>query len=333
MQIQTVGIVLETEKDARNEGTDLEAVYHWREPEEIIAIVNAIESLGFRVIQLGSPRDLWRRLADSMEKIDFIFNLSVGFRQRFRLALGPSLYELIGIPYSGADPYTKMVSQNKHVFKAFLEKLGLPTPAWIYLHDDEDLERKIMMEPPFIVKPAYEGSSIGIDAASLVWSEEELRARARYIFQKLKIPVIAEQFIIGREFKVCVIGNELIEFIGVIEDLRTDGSPMGELFLNFSDKSRGLFAKAKRSTQSLEIAGVVEDCLKIYRLFIPMDYGTFDIRLDDRGGYYFLEFNADATLHPRRTLAQCCALNGMEFNEMIEKILTVSFKRWDLKWS
>ena len=324
---------METKEDAPNTGIiSLDHLYHWREPEEIEAIINAIQSLGFEAALLGAP---WTVARDSsrLKRVDFIFNLSVGFSTRFRLSLGPSLYELWGLPYSGADPYTKMVSQNKHLMKSFWDKQGISTPAWVYLHSQADLTEVTFSDFPLIVKPAYEGSSIGLGPEAVVDNMPNLLERIHMIFNDLRMPVIVERFISGPEYKVGVIGNEDPDFLGLIEDIIRDGSSLNDHFLHFHVKSTGVYEKAQRDLNAPEFTLMLKDVLKIYRYFLPVDYGTFDLRFDERGQHYFLEFNADATLHPRRTLAQCCALNGVGFQEMIRKILQSSFRRWGITWN
>lgn len=333
MPVKTIGVVLETKEDAQNTGiTNLDHLYHWREPEEIEAITNAIQFLGFETVILGAPSTVARD-SSRLKKVDFIFNLSVGFSTRFRLSLGPSLYELWGLPYSGADPYTKTVSQNKHLMKSFWDKQGISTPAWVYLHDQEDLPEVSFPGFPLIIKPAYEGSSIGLGQDAVVDNKSDLLERIHRIFTDFRMPVIVERFISGPEYKVGVIGNENPEFLGIIEDTIRNGSPLNDHFLHFHAKSTGLYQKVQRNLNAPEFTLMRKDVLKIYRRFLPVDYGTFDLRLDDRGQHYFLEFNADATLHPQRTLAQCCALNGLGFHEMIEKILQSSFRRWGITWN
>lgn len=333
MKVKRIGIVLESRDDALKTGiTDLDQLYHWREPEEIAAITGAIEQLGFTPVILGTPADLCARVTEIKGQVDFIFNLSVGFRTRFRLGLGPALYELAGIPFSGADPYTKIVSQNKHLMKSFWEKCGIPTPEWVYLHESKEMENAAFPAFPLIVKPTFEGSSIGIPDCAVVKNRYDLETRINGIFRQYQMPVLVERFISGREYKVGVIGNEEIRFIGLIEDL-CNGEPLQDKFLYYQAKTAGWFGKEKRELSCSGFSTLVEDCRKIYRYFLPVDYGTFDIRVDDEGRHYFLEFNADATLHPHRTLASCCRLHGMEYPEMIRVILESSFQRWGISWS
>ncbi|MGA1871302.1 MAG: D-alanine--D-alanine ligase [bacterium] len=332
MRIKTIGLVLETKEDAINSGaSDLKYVYHWREPDEIEAIVDAIRSIGYEVIIIGPPEKFFFEFHAFHNEIDFIMNLSVGFYSRYRLAIGPNLYELCKIPYSGADPYTKMMSQNKHFMKSFWDKMGISTPKWVYIHSREEIENINYPEFPVIVKPAYEGSSIGLQHSSVVSNKKDLHESINIIFETLNMPVIIEHFIEGYEYKVGIIGNEELAFCGIIEDIKSNGQSMGKEFLSFESKSIGKYLKRQCEKNDPKLSNIIRDSLRVYKLFLPVDYGTMDVRVDKYGNHYFLEFNADATLHPQRTLAQCCHLNGLNFNEMIIKILSTSMKRWGIQ--
>ncbi|HNW92405.1 MAG TPA: D-alanine--D-alanine ligase, partial [bacterium] len=315
--VRTLGLVLETRADAEayaaGHALDLERLYHYREPEELAAITQALTALGYAVELLGTPaqalatHDQWRA------RIDFIVNLSVGFVSRFRLALGPALFELTGIPYWGADPCGKMVSQHKPLQKALMDKLGIPTPAWAYVDTPAALDAMPDLRWPRIVKPAYEGSSIAVPAGAKVKNEHELRARAMLLLEQYRLPLIVEEFIAGREFKAGMIGDRGQRWQGLIEDVRADGSPLGDAFLAYGVKKEGVLGKAARDASAPEYAALMADCRRLYELLMPLDYATFDLRVDDAGRHYILEGNADATLHPARTLAQCCARNGLDY--------------------
>lgn len=331
-RVQTIGVVLETRDDALRAGAPLEHLYHWREPEEIEAITKSVRDLGFDVVLLGDPETLCRSSRNGVAAIDFILNLSVGFRSRFRLALGPALYELLGIPYSGADPFSKIVSQNKHILKSFLDRLNISTPPWTYVRTEDDITKASFPDFPLIVKPAHEGSSIGIGPDSLVCGEAALRGEVRRIFRELNMPVIVEKFIGGREYKAGMIGDQPPAFFGLMEDTLADGSPLGSAYLFFDAKKAGKYGKTYRDISLPRFSPLHDDCMNIWRHFSPVDYCTFDIRVDEQGNHYVLEFNADATLHPQRTLARCCELSGLAYGEMIALILRSSFRRWGLPW-
>ena len=325
-----IELVYETIEDAEKTGKNLSLLKHWREPGELEQIREAVEKAGYQTRLIGSPSALLENMGAIRKEIDFIFNLSVGFITRYRLGIAPALYSLTGIPYSGADPFTKIVTQNKHILKSFWDKTGIPTPEWAYFENPAGIESTPIPEFPLIVKPAHEGTSIGIAEDSVVNSMAELRKRVGALFDTLRMPVIAERFIAGQEIKVGMIGDNEIVFEGMAENLTPDGKAMGGGFLHFDLKSgnTGTFGLVERN--SLKWSNIIEDCRKIYRSFLPVDFGTFDIRIDGNGNYYFLEFNTDATLHPGRTMSRVCGLNGLDYDSMIGKILAVSFARWGL---
>lgn len=330
--IRTVGLVYESLDDAKAAGNGgLDTVRHWREDSEVGRIRAAIEKAGYVVRTIGSPAVLLENLAGLRGEVDFIFNLSVGFLTRYRLGLAPALYSLAGIPYSGADPFTKIVTQNKHIVKSFWDKTGVPTPGWTYVDGLPALNELDWRDFPAIVKPAHEGTSVGIDADSVVHDGERLKAKARRILEELKIPVVVERFISGREIKVGMIGGETPVFEGMAENLTADGGRLGDGFLYCGAKSANTGVFARADPASLDCEAILADCRKIYRSFLPVDFGTFDLRIDGTGRHYFLEFNTDATLHPGRTLSRVCELNGLDYDVMIDKILSTALSRWGLE--
>lgn len=331
MIIRRLGLVLERKEDALRVGRPLEELYHWREPDEVDAIVEAFQTLGYEVRLLGTPVDLLNGLESVRDSVDFIVNLSVGFVSRSRLAEAPTLFRLAGLPHWGADAYSKMVSQHKPLSKSFMNHLGLPTPAWAYLHPGEDSGAAEVLGFPLIVKPASEGSSIGVGPEARVDDPEALSIRVAQIHQNLGMPAIVERFISGRELKVGMVGHETLRFTGIIEDTLADGSPIGEAFLYFGAKKAGSFGKTPREAAAPEFQRLLEDCRKLYHTFLPLDYATFDVRMDAAGDHYFLEFNADATLHPARTLAQCADLHGLSYTQLLGTILETSMQRQGLR--
>lgn len=328
--IRNIGLVYETENDAKVTGIPGERLYHWREKNELAAIAGAVKKAGFKAVLIGNPKELLSKADFYRKKIDFIFNLSVGFISRFRLAQAPCLYSLLGIPYSGADPYARMVSQHKPLQKLLFEKNGIPTPAWEYFQSVDGLRAIKLPKHPLIIKPAYEGSSIGVFPWSVSRNSKGTLKKIKKAMHCIKMPVIAEQFIAGKEFKIGIIGPESRPFTGMLEDTLKNGQPLGARFIHLYAKKDIEYSKVYRDIAGIEFRRMKTDCLKIYKLLGPMDYATFDIRVDMNGQYFFLEVNADATLHPDRTLAKCFGLNGIDYNSMIRLILISSLERQGL---
>ncbi len=329
--VKNIGLLFETIDDAKLAGDDLNNLIHWREPNEIASIRSAIEKLGFTTTLIGTPAFFARNSYKYISKIDFIFNISCGFNTRFRQANGCAICELLGLPYSGADPYTKISGQNKHIMKSFLNQLNVPTPEWTYIDNIDIFEKLKLPDFPLIVKPTCEGTSVGIFKHSVVNNFKELKKSVKYVLYDLGWPALIERFISGREFKVGQIGNKKIKFTGLLENTLSDGNPLREKFLYLNAKKESSFTKIRRNESAKEFTNLIRDCRYVYNHFLPLDYGVFDIRMDETGNFYFLEFNTDASLHPDRTLSHCCQLNDISFDQMIALILESAFERWNLE--
>ncbi len=328
--VMKIGIVLETREDALKMGiSSINELYHWREDIEIDKILQTLFNLDHVPVILGPPDKLCRAGSSIVEGIDIILNLSVGFSKRFRLSSPPSIYEYMRIPYTGADPYSKMVSQNKHLMKSFFDKLSIPTPDWTYIQETADLKSACFPHCPVIIKPAHEGSSVGIGKDSVILQGSMLNEAVEKALLHFKMPFIVERFIPGRELKVGMIGDCSPRTVCIAEDVYK-GKPLGDKYLFFEAKKAGVFDKIHIDHTDPLYAGILDDCNRIYDLFKPLDFCTFDIRQNENKEHFFLEFNADATLHPHRTLAQCCELSGIPYKEMFKRILDSARQRWGL---
>lgn len=327
-----IGLVFETQADAeaamRQQGkSDLSLFYHWREPFELDAVQAAIESAGHDVVRIGTPRSMAVDLPRWQREVDMVFNMSVGFTDRFRLAAGPMLFELAGVPYSGADPYTKLISQNKHLLKSQFDQMGIPTPACVVAPHGLAPQDSPIPAFPCIVKPVAEGSSVGVWPESVVHSYPELLIALERLWNAVSMDALIESFVAGREIKVVLLGDRDQGWEGIIEDVDGTGQPLGDRILHFDAKSSGALDKRAIPASAPAMATVLNDCWQIYERFSPVDYASFDLRITPDGQHYFLEFQADATLHPERTLARCCELNGLPYAEAIQLILRSAISR------
>jgi D-alanine-D-alanine ligase len=331
MSVRTIGILFETIDDARLCGRPIQYLDHWRDENELQAIEQAIQAAGFKTIRLGTPQMLVHDCVKIKRDVDFIFTLSVGFVTRFRQGYGAMACELAGIPYTGPDPFVKITAQNKQMMKAFYDTIGVRTPRWVYLHDHAALDRAITLSTyPLIVKPTCEGTSVGIDERAIVTGPGELREYCAYLFTELGMPLIVEEFIRGREYKIGFVGEGPRTFRGVIEDVHHDGTPLQDRIIHYGAKRDRLYGKVKRDIGVAGLAEMVAWCDRIYSYFGPADYAVFDIRQDEMGRCYLIEYNADATLHPHKTLATCCALHGIGFDKMVQSILYTAIARWGI---
>ena len=136
-----------------------------------------------------------------------VFPYWFGELSRNRHSLVPSLCEAYGIPYVGADAYTKIVCNDKHLSKQICKEAGFSTPNGVFITRVDDLALLVNCKYPLVVKPNAQGSSLGIDDGSLAKNISEACQAVKRVSQHFGWPVLCEEFISGREISICMVGN------------------------------------------------------------------------------------------------------------------------------
>jgi D-alanine-D-alanine ligase len=117
-----------------------------------------------------------------------------------------ALLNIMGIPYTGSDTQSSSLAMNKMLSKQLWLGIALPTSPFVRLNADTRFEKVIESLGAVMVKPAHEGSSIGM---SLAHNADELRhaykAAAQY-----DTAVIAEQLLLGNEYTVAILNGEAL---------------------------------------------------------------------------------------------------------------------------
>src|SRR6185503_11632674 len=147
--------VRETEKEAEYDSA-----------ETVNAIAAALEAAGHEVekVEVSGPAS---NLLERLETIDpdIIFNTAEGHAGKMREAFYPSLFEELGIPYTGSDAYTNALTLDKWLTKLLVGRAGIDTARGVLVtprNYEAILERGAGLAFPAIVKPNHEGSSKGI---------------------------------------------------------------------------------------------------------------------------------------------------------------------------
>src|SRR5258708_11475314 len=196
----------------------------WDAPSTIDAVAAALGRLG-RVVRLEATDDFPQRLRQS--RADIVFNIAEGLTGPNREAHVPAICEFYGVPYSGSDPLTLSLCLHKGRATQVLAAHGVPTPGFLLLESEEDIEALTWSEAgsrrpevrspkpdaraglrfPLFVKPVQEGSSKGITERNLVRTPGELQEQVSFLLDIYDQPVIVEEFLPGAEFTCGVLGN------------------------------------------------------------------------------------------------------------------------------
>src|SRR5512144_1981265 len=172
--------------------------------ETIDHIRRAIETDGHSTDFLVADENLPSALKKA--KPDICFNIAEGLGGDAREAQIPALLEMLRIPYTGSRVLTNAISLDKTLTKRIWRDRRLPVaPFQEFIVGDESVRPELRF--PLFVKPAREGTGMGVDENAIVENEAQLRERVEYIIGTYHQPALVETFLSGREFTVGMIGR------------------------------------------------------------------------------------------------------------------------------
>lgn len=293
------------------------------EESTIAAIERELVGLGHRVVRLGGFRQLVDRIGSGLG-VDVVFNLAEGTMGRGREAQVPALLEAYGVPYTGSDPVALAITLDKALTKRLWLGAGLPTPAFRVLATPEDLDDPSEAFPRF-VKPVAEGSSIGIDAGSLVRDAASLRARVAHLWAAYGQPALVEPFLPGPEYTVGIVDRDgTPAVLGVAQT-----APAGRL-RGFAEKRAAAGAEApfRAVGDPRSVAELGDLALRAYRAVGCRDFARLDLRCDADGRPQLLEINALPGLAPARSaMAFLADRAGGGYPDLIATVLSGALRR------
>src|SRR5919108_514417 len=172
--------------------------------ETIDSIRAALESDGHQTVFIQADKELPYALRE--ERPDLCFNIAEGLGGDAREGQVPALLELLQIPYTGSRVMANAISLDKTLTKRIWRDRRLPVASFQeFSIGDEPLRADL--EFPLFVKPAREGTGMGVDMNAIVNNEQELRERVEYVINTYQQPALVETFLPGREFTIGIIGR------------------------------------------------------------------------------------------------------------------------------
>ena len=297
-------------------------------PETIIAISNALARQGFIVVHLEATPDLPRVLAEA--DVDLIFNIAEGVEGRNREAQVPALCELLGIPYTGSDSATLAIALDKALCKKVLSQHGILTPKFQVMETGrERLDGELKF--PLIVKPNAEGSSKGIGTASVVDSEEELRAKVTAIIDRYKQPALVEEYIHGREFTVGLLGSKRrLRVLPPMEIRFKDEAnerPVYDYVVKQEWEKHVEYECPAKLTES-ENRLVEKVARATFAALECRDFARVDLRMAPDGKVYVFEVNPLPGMTPGYSdLVLISNAAGMDYDQLMGEILVGGLRR------
>lgn len=238
--------------------------------------------------------------------------------------------EALGYRFTGADGHALALALDKAQTKQVLDAGGVLTPRWcVFAHAEEVSASAVEdVQFPLIVKPLAEDSSLAIDSHAVVTGLDALRERVRYVVDAYHQPVLAEEFIDGREINAAVWGNppEVLPLAEI--DLSALGDPTRRIVTFAAKWEEGSFEYAHTPAicpavlaPELE-ARIRRTVLQAWALVAHnRGYGRADMRV--RGDQvYVLEVNPNPSIAADAGFARSARAAGLQYAQMILKILS-----------
>ena len=218
--------------------------------------------------------------------------------------------QTLGLPYTGSGVMGSAIAMDKYRTKLLWLGAGLPTPGFCLLRTENDLESAKELGFPLMVKPAHEGSSIGM---SKVNSAAELKSAwteaSRYDGE-----VLAEQWVTGSEYTATIIADQAMPLIR-LETPRDfyDYNAKYEADDTGYHIPSGLDAEREHEAQQL--------ALEAFRTVGAKGWGRVDLMMDESGRFWLIEVNTVPGMTSHSLVPMASAADGIEFDELVIRIL------------
>jgi D-alanine-D-alanine ligase len=310
----------------------------WDAPETIAAVQCALEER-HQVIPIDAGKDAYAALERT--RPDIVFNIAEGKSGPCREGFIPSILEHLQIPYTASDPLTLNICLDKSRTKEILTFHGLPTSRFRVVSDNNFSFNSLHY--PLMVKPLYEGSSIGIRNDSLVTTKQEMRERVLWLLNAYHEPALVEEFLSGREFTVPIIGNGTEARVLPIVEILFDSLPQGVNPI-YSYEAKWIWDQSSNPLEifqcparlSGELRSEIESlCLRAYQVLRCRDWCRIDVRLDASGRPHIIELNPLPGILPKEEDNSCFPKAawavGMNYSQLINVVLDIACKRYGME--
>jgi D-alanine-D-alanine ligase len=173
-------------------------------------LLRALRKIDRRAIYYDSVETFVRNIDAHREHIVIPYYYSVGSRINYGFV--QSICESLGIKFVGPEAYALTVCSDKVLSKDICRTHGLRVPRCAVFYAENDGPDLDTLNGPLVVKPVFEGNSIGITRDSVCPTREAAEAKARALYSVIKAPVMVEEFVAGTEVNVCLLQSRRGEY-------------------------------------------------------------------------------------------------------------------------
>jgi len=294
---------------------------------EARAIATTLVQLGYVTTTVPVGLDVGA-LQRALEKLEpyAVVNLVESLEGRGELIrVVPSLLEALGVPFTGCSAQAVGTTSNKPLAKDLLQRAGLPVPA--------TFEAGHGGEGPWIVKSAFEHSSLGIDDSSVVASADTVASLIEARRAEFGGRWFAERYVPGRELNVALIAAPDGPRALPVAEIRFDGFPAAKpAIVGYAAKWHLDSFECRHTVRSFDVepelaASVERIARQCWQVFQLAGYVRVDFRIDADERPWVLEVNANPCLSPDAGFAAALAKGGIAYADAIGWLIADARRR------
>lgn len=281
------------------------------------AVIAALESVDIDVVGLDVSGD-WLTKLQAIE-CDITFLALHGRGGEDGTIQG--LLECLGIPYTGSGVLGSALAMDKLKTKQIWQTLDLPTPGYCWIDAQTDLKEvwQKLDGLPLMVKPAHEGSSIGMSKVDRLEQLEKAVAKAA----DLDSCVFVEQWVQGKEYTVAILDGVALPVIGL------------ETNHQFYDYEAKYLVNDTRyllpcGLSVEEETAIKELSLAAFNAVGCQDWGRVDLMIDAQGKPQLLEVNTLPGMTDHSLVPMAAKAYGYSFAELILAVIQAAKRRYGL---
>lgn len=274
------------------------------------AVTTALQARGVEVTAVDVGRDLPRVLAAGQFDRAWIALHGRGGED----GTVQGLLDFLGLPYTGSGVLGSAISMDKLRSKQLFAGAGLPTAPWQVLRSPADLEAAVeLLGLPLMIKPAAEGSSIGMSKVEQAGAMAAAWERAA----ACGCEVFAERWLSGAEYTVAILKGRALPLVRI----EAQGTFYDYQAKYFSDETRYHCPAGLPADREHELAALA---LAAFEVAGAAGWGRIDLMLDAAGSPLILEANTVPGMTSHSLVPMAAAQAGIDFAELCWQVLETS---------
>lgn len=283
------------------------------------SLKNALEEISLKVTCYSSITEFIDNI--HLHKNDIILStVWSGTDTRNRRIFLPAICESYGLTYVGADAYVQALSADKVLSKAYCAQYGIPSAKSVTITRAKEYGLLTSISYPAVVKPNFEGGSIGISDENIVDTAEEASRLAEILLTEYEVLVV-EEYLEGQEVAACIVGtNNDIDLFEIVK-ISLDGNDFFTHRILGYESKKGKCVHQERKVITDQVDSCTREKLKNAFLGLgKVEFMRIDGRLKD-GVFSLLELTPDCSLHPDCFMFKAFSYQNYSYTDMIACLL------------